>query len=87
MRQKALLWSKGLTSWALVCDVFCVVLLLSHLVSWDRCGTWLYRFLIRAVFLTLNIIYSKAYENREIQDIEIQDIASRALMLSKLWTR
>ena len=25
---------------------------LSHLVSWDRCGTWLYRFLILAVFLT-----------------------------------
>ena len=39
MRQKALLWSKGLTSCTLVCDVFCVILLLSHLVSWDRCGT------------------------------------------------
>ena len=49
------LWSpegKGLTSW-LWCVMFIVILLLSHLVSWDRCGTWLCRFLIRAVFLTL----------------------------------
>ena len=37
---------------ALVCDVYCV-LILSHVVSWVRCGTWLYRFLIFAVFLTL----------------------------------
>ena len=33
--------------------VFIVILLLSHLVSWDRCGTWLYRLLILAVFLNL----------------------------------
>ena len=35
------LWSpegKGLTSWLLFV-VFIVILLLSHLVSWDRCGT------------------------------------------------
>ena len=30
-----------------------VILLLSHLISCDMCGTWLYRFLILAVFLTL----------------------------------
>ena len=24
---------------ALVCDVYCIFFLLSHLVSWDRCGT------------------------------------------------
>ena len=51
----AALWSsegKGLTSWLLFV-MFIVILLLSHLVSWDRCGTLLYRFLILAVFLTL----------------------------------
>ena len=37
----AALWSsegKGLTSWYLLV-IFIVILLLSHLVSWDRCGT------------------------------------------------
>ena len=37
----AVLWSpegKGLTSWLLFV-MFIVILLLSHLVSWDRCGT------------------------------------------------
>ena len=29
---------KGLTSWLLFV-MFIVILLLSHLVSWDRCGT------------------------------------------------
>ena len=43
---------KGLTSWLLFV-IFIMILLLSHLVSWDRCGTWLYQFLILAVFLTL----------------------------------
>ena len=41
---------KGLTSWLLF-GLFIVILLLCHLVSWDRCGTWLSRFLILAVFL------------------------------------
>ena len=51
----AALWSpegKGLTSWLLFV-IFIVILLRSHLVSWDRCGTLLYRFLIFAVFHTL----------------------------------
>ena len=43
---------KGLTSWLLFV-MFIVIVLLSHLVSWDRCSTWLYRFLIPVVFLTL----------------------------------
>ena len=50
----AALWSpegKGLTSWLLFV-MFIVIVLLSHLVSCDRCGTSLYRFLILAVFLT-----------------------------------
>ena len=37
----AALWSpegKGLTSWLLFV-MFIVILLFSHLVSWDRCGT------------------------------------------------
>ena len=37
----ATLWSpegKGLTSW-LMFVMFIVIVLLSHLVSWDRCGT------------------------------------------------
>ena len=37
----AALWTpegKGLTSWLLFV-MFVVILLLSHLVSWDRCGT------------------------------------------------
>ena len=52
----AALWSpaggKGLTSWLLLV-IFIVFLLLSHVVSWARCGTLLYRFLIFAVVLTL----------------------------------
>ena len=44
--------SGGLTSWLLLV-MFIVLLLLSHVVSWVRCGTWLYRFLIFAIFLTL----------------------------------
>ena len=51
----AALWSpagKGLTSWLLLM-MFIVFLLLSHVVFSVRCGTWLYCFLIFAVFLTL----------------------------------
>ena len=53
----AALWSparKGLTSWLLLV-MFIVFLLLSHVVSWVRCGSWLYCFLIFAVFLTSNM--------------------------------
>ena len=46
---------KGMTSWLLFV-MFNMILLLSHLVSWDRCGTLLYQFLILAVFLTSNCI-------------------------------
>ena len=52
------LWSfegKWLASWLLFV-VFIVILLVSHLVSWDRCGTRLYRCLILAVSLTLKRI-------------------------------
>ena len=39
--------------WPLICDVFLFFLLLSHVVSWVRCSTWLYQFLIFAFFFTL----------------------------------
>ena len=51
----AALWlpaGKGLASWLLLV-MFIVCLLLSHVVSWVRCGTWLYRFLILPSFLLL----------------------------------
>ena len=54
----AALWSpagKGLTSWLLLV-MFIVFLLLSHVVSWVACGTWLYRFLILASFLTFKLM-------------------------------
>ena len=49
------LWSpagKGLTSWLSCLWCFIVFLLLSHVLSWVRCGAWLYRYLIFAFFLT-----------------------------------
>ena len=42
---------RGKGSWLLFV-VFIMILLLSHLTSWDGCGAWLYRFLILTVFLT-----------------------------------
>ena len=45
---------KGLTSW-LGFVMFNCVFSLYHMVSWVRCGTWLYRYLIFAAFLTLNV--------------------------------
>ena len=51
-------WPLKITCWeradllALVCAVFCEFVTFP-LVSWVRCGTWLYRFLIFATILTL----------------------------------
>ena len=45
-------WRERADLLALICDVYCD-LLLSYLVSWDRCGNWLYQFLILAVLLAL----------------------------------
>ena len=39
---------------ALVCGVFCEFVTFP-LVSWVRCGTWLYRFLIFATLLTFTV--------------------------------
>ena len=55
----AALWSpagNALTSWLSFVMSYCV-LSRSHVVSWVRCGTWLYRFLIYATFLTLSMQY------------------------------
>ena len=51
----ALLWpaGKGLTSWLTFVVSYCGFVTFP-LVSWVRCGTWLYRFLIFAPFLTFN---------------------------------
>ena len=49
----AALWSptwKGLTSWLSCVWCFLMFLSLSHMVSWVRCGIWLYRFLIFTSF-------------------------------------
>ena len=45
---------------ALVCGVFCEFVTFP-LVSWVRCGTWLYRFLIFATLLTLYNYYLGRY--------------------------
>ena len=66
----AALWSpagKGLTSCLWCLSVF---LSLSHVVSWVRCGTWLYRFLIFATFLSLisisySVVQSLLFQNCE----------------------
>ena len=55
----AALWSpagKGLTSWILLM-MFIVFLLLSHVVSWARCSTCLYRFLIFVIFPTITLLH------------------------------
>ena len=41
--------------WPLGSGLWCMIMFLSfsHVVSWVRCGTWMYRFLIFAAFLTL----------------------------------
>ena len=48
---------------ALVCGVFCEFVTFP-LVSWVRCGTWLYRFLIFAPLLTLLLF--QAYESESV---------------------
>ena len=63
----AALWSperKELTSWLLFV-MFIVILLLSHLVSWDRRGSWLYRFLILAVFFYFKSIGYRLKSNHK----------------------
>ena len=73
------LWSpagKGLTSWLSFVVSSCKFITFP-LVSWVRCGTWLYRFLIFAPLLTLHlsisndIVSTKIYDTRDEFDFEI----------------
>ena len=66
---------KGLTSWLLL-GMFIVFLLLSHMVSCVRCGTWMYRFLIFAVFLTFLfcICIDSAFMGQSIPDTSFAGI-------------
>ena len=48
-------WRERVFTYWLLFVMLIVILLLSHSVSLDRCGTWLYRFLILAVFLNLRV--------------------------------
>ena len=59
------LWSpagKGLTSWLSFVVSNCEFVTFP-LVSWVGCGTWLYRFLIFAPLLTLNLSCPKDFRN------------------------
>ena len=58
------LWSpagKGLTTWLSFVKSNCDVVTFP-LVSWVRCGAWLYRFLIFALFLTTFTLESYVQE-------------------------
>ena len=58
------LWSpagKGLTSWLSFVMSNCEVVTLP-LVSWVRCGAWLYRFLIFALLLTFILLINQSEE-------------------------
>ena len=62
------LWSpagKGLTSWLSFVVSNCEFVTFP-LVSWVRCGTWLYRFLIFAPLLTLNPLWQNFLDPRMI---------------------
>ena len=53
----AVTWRETADLLALVCNVYCDFATFLFCILgqvWDRCGTWLYRFLILAVFLTLS---------------------------------
>ena len=69
---------KGLTSWLSFVVSNCEFVTFP-LVSWVRCGTWLYRFLIFAPLLTLNlsitngIISSKIYNKRDGFKLEVEN--------------
>ena len=64
----------------LLCVMFSCFLSLSHSISWFRCGTWLYLFLIFAFCLTLvegiirNILWNYFYFIGIILNFHISDI-------------
>ena len=54
---------KSLTSW-LSCVMLSCVLSFSHVVSWVRYRTWVYRFLFFAIFLTLNQLIAQERQSK-----------------------
>ena len=84
---KCALWSpawKGLTSWLLFVVSTCEFVTFP-LVSWVRCGTWLYRFLIFVPVLTLIHIWTKgevlALLNQFKSSVEYFTDCSKAVLL------
>ena len=72
----AALWSPdgiGLTSWLLFA-MFIVILLLSHLVSWDRFGTRFYYIPITDTTLELSVFWPSDTESR-INELKFSDLA------------
>ena len=79
--------------WPLVSCLWCLIvfLSLSHVVSWVRCGTWLYRFLIFAAFLTYNpmfliwILGTKLFANILADDILRQRVNIWSVCFKELY--
>ena len=61
---------------ALVCGVY-YEFVTFPLVSWVRCGTWLYRFLIFAPLLTLNAFYWYQIFALDSAVVEVQKCSAR----------
>ena len=85
------LWStvgKGLTSWLsivmCICDVFTF-----QLVSWVRCGAWLYRFLIFALFLTLLPFNSLCFNEKITHNfcVDINSLSNLLANYEKWWLK
>ena len=71
------LLGKDWPSW-LFLVMLIVFLLLSNLVSWDRCGAWLYRFLIYAVLFTFKLFaYRILYKKLNKDENTIQQPLQR----------
>ena len=88
------LWSpaeKGLTSW-LSCVMSNCKVITFPLVSWVRCGAWLYRFLIFALLLTLLHANSKGADqlsnptnSKWFLDMNILQPMKKSESVLKLW--
>ena len=70
-------WPLGSRLWCLI-----VFLSLSHVVSWVMCGTWLYRLLIFAPFLTLMKLFNY---NLRLSGIDKLYAHSFLILLLSLW--
>ena len=78
------LLGKGWPLDSLVCSVFlCVFFSLYHMVSGVRCGTWLYRFLNCAFFLTFNNYAWPRYHTFFVEILGCTDIRIKISKRSK----